>query len=147
MNQHLQGNLQDALRPELPRFLPRPFRSGEGRGEGSPSGLTWKVCRPEASAQKPLCESSARSAMSIARLPRGHRAPLGAACCVALSREPLMPLLTELDTNPAARGYRHAAPDGAIPSAQEFEALRQRESLARIFHTRRRRGVGRGGPG
>ena len=90
MNQHLQRNLQGALRPELPRSLPRPFR----RGGGSPSGLTWKVCTPEASAQKPRCESSARSAMFIARSSRGDQAPSGAACCPTLTRGPVMPLLT-----------------------------------------------------
>jgi hypothetical protein len=40
------------------------------------------------------CESSVRSAMFIARSPRRDQAPSGAACCLAPSREPDMPLLT-----------------------------------------------------
>jgi tetratricopeptide (TPR) repeat protein len=82
---------------------------------------------PEGSTHKSLANSSAGSAMSIARLRPGNQAPSGAACGPPPSREPSMPLLTELENNPLEPGdYRHAAPDGAIPSAQGSEMSRLR---------------------
>jgi tetratricopeptide (TPR) repeat protein len=82
---------------------------------------------PEGSTDKSLANSSARSAMSIARLPPGNQAPSGAACGPPPSREPSMPLLPELENNPPEPGdYKHAAPDGAIPTAQGSEVSRLR---------------------
>jgi Flp pilus assembly protein TadD len=73
----------------------------------------------ERSTDKSLANSSARSAMSIAKLCPGNQAPSGAACVPPPSREPSMPLLPELENNPLEPcDYRHAAPDGAMPSAQ-----------------------------
>jgi hypothetical protein len=58
--------------------------------------------------------------MFIANLNQADQAPLGAACNLAQSREPDMRLLAELEISPAEpRGYKHDAPKGAIPSAQE----------------------------
>jgi hypothetical protein len=53
---------------------------------------------------------------------RGERqAPLGAACCPATpSPELPLPLLTELENYHLGRfGYRHDAPNGAVPLAHE----------------------------
>jgi hypothetical protein len=57
--------------------------------------------------------------MFVAKQHRGSQAPLGAACLPAPRRGLDMPLLTELE-NYFSRpcGYKHAAPDGAIPFAQ-----------------------------
>jgi ABC-type Fe3+ transport system permease subunit len=60
--------------------------------------------------------SSVRSGMSIAKSQPVNQAPLGAACPSAPSREPDMPLLTELDHNVVEpRDYKHGAPNGAVP--------------------------------
>ena len=67
-------------------------------------------------------ESSVRSGMSIAKRHRRSQAPVGAACVLTLAGRRAMPLLTELENNASGlRDYRHAAPDGAIPSAQAWE--------------------------
>ena len=60
--------------------------------------------------------------MFIARLRRRDQAPLGAACRPTPSREPDMPLLTELENHLVAHGYKHGAPNGAVPSAQMRES-------------------------
>jgi tetratricopeptide (TPR) repeat protein len=76
---------------------------------------------------KSLADSSARSAMSIAKLRPGNEAPSGAACGPPPSREPSMPLLPELENkSPEPGDYRHAAPDGVIPSSQGAEMSRLR---------------------
>jgi ABC-type Fe3+ transport system permease subunit/DNA-binding beta-propeller fold protein YncE len=63
--------------------------------------------------------SSVRSGMDIARLQRVNQAPLGAACHPAPSGAPGMALLTELENDIGGpRGYKHAAPDGAVPPAE-----------------------------
>ena len=52
--------------------------------------------------------------MFIATLRRGNQAPLGAACRPAASREPNMPLLTELEDSLVEHPrYKHGAPAGA----------------------------------
>src|ERR1019366_7974279 len=64
--------------------------------------------------QSTLGESSARSAMSIAKLCCGNQAPLGAACPPASSGKPNMPLLTELENSLVEQPcYKHGAPTGA----------------------------------
>jgi ABC-type Fe3+ transport system permease subunit/streptogramin lyase len=69
--------------------------------------------------------SSVRSDMSIAKLQPFNQAPLGAACRSATSGPPSMPLLTELESNIGGpRGYKHAAPDGAIPLAEGCQMSR-----------------------
>ena len=78
--------------------------------------------RPAGLAQIAVSDSSVRSGMSIAKLQPESQAPLGAACRPALSREPEMPLLTELEDNHLEpRGYKHGAPTGTLPSAGECE--------------------------
>jgi NADH-quinone oxidoreductase subunit M len=60
-----------------------------------------------------LHQSSGRSAMSIAGLPSGNQAPLGAASGPAAPRKPGMPLLTELEDSLGQSCYKHGAPNGA----------------------------------
>ena len=60
--------------------------------------------------------------MSIVKSCLSSQAPLGAACRGPMSREPDMPLLTELANNLVEpHYYKHAAPDGAVPAAPECE--------------------------
>jgi hypothetical protein len=71
-------------------------------------------------------ESSVRSAMFIATFRAESQAPLGAACRPTTpSREPSMPLLTELENHLLGQpGYRHGAPNGAVPPTQVREMYR-----------------------
>jgi protein O-mannosyl-transferase len=73
-------------------------------------------------AAKSQGSSSDRSARSIAAPHGGSQAPSAAACRPPSSSEPSMPLLTELERIPGeTRGYKLAAADGAIRSAQGYE--------------------------
>jgi len=56
--------------------------------------------------------------MFIDKAHRGEQAPLGAACRHALPHRQAVPLLTELEEDLVGLdGYRHVAPNGAVPSA------------------------------
>ena len=78
--------------------------------------------RPAGLAQIAVSDSSVRSGMSIAKLQPESQAPLGAACRPTPMRGQDMPLLTELENYLAGpRGYKHGAPNGAVPSAQGCE--------------------------
>jgi hypothetical protein len=61
--------------------------------------------------------------MSIATFLPGSQAPLGAACRFTTpSSELSMPFLTELENHlPRRPGYKHGAPNGAVPPAHECE--------------------------
>ena len=63
--------------------------------------------------------------MLIATLRRGRQAPVGAACPFGRpSPELPLPLLPELEDYHLGRfGYRHDAPDGAIPLVHECVML------------------------
>ena len=81
----------------------------------------------EGPTHKSLPGSSARSAMSIAELRTGNQAPSGAACGSMPELESPMPLLPELENrSPGPADYKHAAPDGAVPSAQGLEVPSRR---------------------
>jgi hypothetical protein len=71
-------------------------------------------------------ESSVGSAMFIATFRAESQAPSGAACRpTTRSPEPPMPLLTELGTHLlVSLGYKHDAPNGAVPPTQECEMCR-----------------------
>ena len=77
-------------------------------------GSAWKFHTPESLEHSTPRESSVRSAMSIAKLRCWTQAPLGAARPPAPSREPNVPLLTELEDRMVEQpGYNHGAPTGA----------------------------------
>jgi ABC-type Fe3+ transport system permease subunit/DNA-binding beta-propeller fold protein YncE len=64
-------------------------------------------------------DSSVRSGMFIAKLQQVNQAPSGAACRPTTPDARSMPLLTELGNKIGEpRGYKHAAPDGAIARAE-----------------------------
>jgi hypothetical protein len=76
------------------------------------------ILTPQGRANRSLRASSSRSAMLVAKLRRRSQTPFGAACCPASWREPVMPLLTELENNLVEPPcYKHGAPNGACPSA------------------------------
>jgi hypothetical protein len=82
--------------------------------------------------------------MFIATPRAESQAPLGAACRPTTpSREPSMPLLTELVNHLLGQpGYRHVAPTGAVPPTQECEKCRLEPSpfqLPRDRSSRRKR--------
>ena len=82
--------------------------------------------------------------MFIATPRAESQAPLGAACRPTTpSREPSMPLLTELVNQLLGQpGYRHGAPTGAVPPTQECEKYRLEPSpfqLPRDRSSRRKR--------
>jgi NADH-quinone oxidoreductase subunit M len=101
-------------------------------------GSTWRTHAPEGLAQNTFRESSVRSAMFIATFRRGNRAPLGAACRPAASREPNMPLLTELEDSLVEHPcYKHGAPSGAnrfavAPAREERDPTLQPVGAAKI---------------
>jgi NADH-quinone oxidoreductase subunit M len=77
-------------------------------------GSAWKFHTPESLGHSTPRESSVRSAMSIAKLRCWTQAPLGAARPPAPSREPNVPLLTELEDRLVEQpAYKHGDPTGA----------------------------------
>ncbi len=69
-----------------------------------------------------LRESSVRSAMFIANVPRDSQAPLGAACGDDRAARRSMPLLTELERDSVGWPfYKHGAPNGAFAEAGQCE--------------------------
>ena len=63
-----------------------------------------------------------RSGLSIIKWRRRRQAPAVAACLLTPEADAAMPLLTELGNDFGGPcHYKHAAPDGAVPSTQECE--------------------------
>lgn len=75
------------------------------------------------------CASSVRDDVFMATFHAGSEASLRAACrAITYSLEPRMPLLLEFENHILGwSSYKHGAPSGAVPPAQEFDLSRIEE--------------------